>query len=290
MTIRSVPCRTVPAAEVRKRIIQVAVQEWGFFGFTVVDQQDDEDDEEDGGWQRRRRRLPPEQAMRVAGSIAGYWSVTPSGGWILENQNRIWNGDEGAAARWRYPWSAAFISWVMCESGLGTPVAFQRAVAHHAYIDQAIRARGDRDGRAAYVAYDRGEAVVAPGDLLCSSRRPVYRTIADRRRQLGAGARTHCDIVVKVDADAGRLYAIGGNVRGSVSLKVLRSTALRSAGAKGSAPEPGARPIFAHLRLRAPAVAIDAFDASPTIQALDCRGSGAGGVGVPAPCRSLSLD
>ena len=100
---------------------------------------------------------------------------------------------------------------------------FQRAIAHHAYIDQAIRARDGRVPQAAFAAYDMGEAPIAPGDLLCSARRPVYRAIADRRRQMGNGARTHCDIVVKVDEARERILVIGGNVRGVVALKLLKA-------------------------------------------------------------------
>ena len=37
MTIQSRPCRTPPSRETRRRIVDIAVQEWGFFGFRVVD-------------------------------------------------------------------------------------------------------------------------------------------------------------------------------------------------------------------------------------------------------------
>ena len=154
--------------------------------------------------------------------------MTPKGPGSSARQNERWNGPDGIAARWNAPWSAAFISWVMCEAGLGTTSQFQRAIAHHAYIDQAIRARDGRAPQAAFAAYDAGETAIAPGDLLCSSRRPAYRTIAERRRQMGVGARTHCDVVVKVDEARERILAIGGNVRGVVSLKLLR--AVREAG------------------------------------------------------------
>jgi hypothetical protein len=289
MTISAAPCPSVPAARIRQRIVDIALQEWGFFGFTVVDRREVEDEDDGRGWPGRRRRLPPEQAIRVAASIAGYWAVTPSAGWILDHQNTLWRGEDGAAARWRYPWSAAFISWVMCESGLGTPAVFQRAVAHHTYIDQAIRARADARSPAAYAAYDRGAADVSPGDLVCSSRRPVYQSLAERRRQMGTGARTHCDIVVKVDRAAGRIYAVGGNVRGAVSLKVLPAAAL--------SPPPGtaaggrdSRPIFAHLKLRAAPLAVDAFDESPTLRALDCTDDGLGGLTPAVAACALSLD
>ena len=268
MTIQRTSCRSVPTGELRRRIVDVAVQEWGFFGFGVVDQTSiDATDQGVSRTRRRRRRASPAESARVAGSIAGYWTVTPEGGWILDNQNEVWNGSRGASARWRYPWSAAFVSWVMCEGGLGESGEFRRAVAHHVYIDQAIRARDGRGLPAAFTAYDIGEAAVAPGDLLCSGRRPAYRSIAERRRQMGDGARTHCDIVVKVDQSRDRILAIGGNVRGSVSLKLLPAvhepgTDLR--------PVAGTRRMFAHLKLGADPIEPDALDRSPTMQALGC--------------------
>jgi hypothetical protein len=280
MTVQPQPCRARPTAETRRRIIDVAVQEWAFFGFRIAapDEGGDNDnnapDAVSGGsvsgpndeGQRRRPRLSPAESARVAASIAGYWAVTAEGSWIVGRQNDRWNGEDGIAARWNAPWSAAFISWVMCEAGLATASQFQRAIAHHSYIDQAIRARDGRAAAAAFVAYDAGEETIAPGDLLCSSRRPPYRTLADRRRQIGAGARSHCDIVVKVDDARARVLAIGGNVRGVVSLKML--PAVRTAGGPlrvdTGNPE---RPMFAHLKLRAPAVDANAFEASPALAA-----------------------
>jgi hypothetical protein len=290
MAVQARPCRAEPSAGLRRRIVDVAAQEWGFFGFRIVDRTeiaprverasgilpaparvggvDDATRSADAGG-RRRARFSPEEAGRVATSIAGYWAVTPEGAWIVGRQNDEWKGPDGIAARWNAPWSAAFISWVMCEAGLETTETFQRAVAHHAYIDQAIRARDGRAPRAAYVAYDVGEAAIAPGDMLCSSRRPVYRTLAERRRQMGVGARTHCDIVVKVDERADRILVIGGNVRGTVSLKLLRAE--REPGRPLGVMDPDEeRPIFAHLQLRAGPVASDALDRSPTARALGC--------------------
>jgi hypothetical protein len=246
------PCPARPAHEVRRRIVEIAVQEWEFFGYRVAPAPEGDDDgrrdQPPGEW-RRRSRLPPAEAERVARPIAGYWAVTPEGSWIVARQNDRWNGPDGITARWNAPWSAAFISWVMCEAGLGTSAQFQRAIAHHTYIDQALRARDGRAADAAFVAYDAGETMIAPGDLLCSSRRPAYRSIADRRRQIGVGARSHCDIVVRVDERRGVVFAIGGNVRGVVSLKQF--PAVRAA-ARPLRADTGdeERPIFAHLKLR----------------------------------------
>ena len=277
MTIQQRECRGFPAAAIRQRIVQLAVQEWGFFGFAVVDRTDVEDEEGDRReWRGRRRRGGDAGSARVASSIAGYWAVTPDGAWILQSQNAIWNRPDGATSRWRYAWSAAFVSWVMCESGL-EPAKFRRAIAHHTYIDQAIRARDGAAATAAFAAYDAGEADIAPGDLLCTARRPAYRTLAERRRQMGVGARTHCDIVVRIDEAASRLFAIGGNVRGTVGLKALPAT--RTQGRLRVVDPVDARSgrgIFAHLKLRAALgeADVDVFDASPAVQALACPGDG----------------
>ena len=292
MSVRLIACRSLPGADLRRRIVDIAVQEWGFFGFRLAAPDDDETssqaDSNTGGDLdrqpgsvpsggpdarpgRRRSRLPPEEALRVAATIAGYWAATAEGTWIVARQNEAWKGEFGAGARWEFPWSAAFISWVMCEAGLGAPAEFQRAVAHHAYVDQAIRARDGRAPQAGYTAYDAGEAAVEPGDLLCTARRPVYRTIAERRRQPGVGARTHCDIVVQIDETASRLLVIGGNVRGVVALKQL--PAMR--GQHGLRPMdrsgvPNARPVFAHLKLGAGSIGPRALETSATIKAMGC--------------------
>jgi hypothetical protein len=278
MSVQLRTCRTLPIADIRRRIVDIAVQEWGFFGFRMAAPTDGE--EEDGGRRGRRSRLPPSEASRVAASIAGYWAVTPEGAWIVERQNGRWNGLDGIAARWNAPWSAAFVSWVMCEGGLSAATQFRRASAHHAYIDQAIDARDGRAPQAAFVAYDAGETTIAPGDLLCSSRRPAYRTIAERRRQIGVGARSHCDVVVKVEEAGTRIHAIGGNVRGVVSLKQI--PAVRDSGGP-LRPVNGnsERPMFAHLKLRAPSIDANAMDTSPTIVARSRRD----GIPIVAPPR-----
>lgn len=254
LAIASAPCRTHPLPEAQRRIVDIAMQEWRFFGSRVVDRRDlvrPRARAGESGRGPRRAWLGADEAGRVATTIAGYWAVTPEGSWIVERQNEAWEGPDGIAARWNAPWSAAFISWVMCEAGLGGPGQFQRAVAHHVYIDQAIRARDGRAAPAAYEAYDVGESAIAPGDLLCSSRRPLYRSVAERRRQMGVGARTHCDIVVELDERGGRILAIGGNVRGVVSLKRLPAERLPGRNLRVVDPEEDDRPVFVHLKLRA---------------------------------------
>src|SRR5690606_35558318 len=213
--------RTSDSVGLRERILAIAIQEWAHLRLNGVDETAMVEDDANARRRRGPRRfvwLAPAVSARVAASIAGYWAATRDGAWILERQNADWQGPEGVGARWRDPWSAAFISWVMCESGLGSQERFRRHIAHHAYIDQAIEARDDLDSAAAFVAHDVGELVLEPGDMVCRARRGAYRSIAERRRNLGDGVRSHCDIVVEIDAERDRILAIGGNVQGKVSL------------------------------------------------------------------------
>ena len=267
MRITDRSCRSAPVSDVRRRIVDTAVQEWAYFGFGVDDQARVEPSTQPmprGAF----ARLSASESARLASTIAGYWAATPDSDWILQRQNANWN-TEGSGARWRDAWSAAFISWVMCESGLGSNDQFRRAIAHHTYIDQAIRAADGRDAEAVYTAHDPGEAAIEPGDMLCRGSRPNYRSLAERRAQLGAGARTHCDIVVKVDAEAHKIMVIGGNVRSSVRMKVMHAVqddgqALRPLSDNG-------RALFAHLKLEAPSIALNALDSTPTLQSRQCQ-------------------
>lgn len=285
-------CRVGPLGpHTRRRIVDIAVQEWGVFGFQTLDLVTTE-----------RRALPrvdglaivpdtlnPELAVeRLARrtlrmgrwederemmlTVAGYWSATPDGAAVLAKQNRMWRSWFGEDVGWVEPWSAAFVSWVMCEAGLGERQTFMRSIAHWEYVDQAILARDNPGARSAsaYVARDAGEAEIIPGDLLCYSRGEAnYRTIEDRRPQMGAFAPLHCDIVVKVDPAQDAIFVIGGNVLNSVSLSALRAETTSS----GPSPAPesritGARRWFAHLQLQTGAIEPNALDASPTIRSL----------------------
>lgn len=278
-------CRVGPTGNARRRIVDIAAQEWGVFGFQTIDRSMVE-----------TRRLPDgvvadavnpeldqpragraymqlgrwESSPALADDIAGYWTATHEAPKILREQNRAWNGPGGEAVNWIQPWSAAFTSWVMCEAGLGEESQFHRSIAHWEYIDQAIAARSGNAPGAAFIAYDPGEQTVTPGDMLCNARGSAdYRGIADRRPDMGEYAPLHCDIVVRVDDKRERILVIGGNATQSVSLSILPAT--REDGRLrplGEADLDGATTIFAHLKLQAPAIEDEALDNTPTVRAL----------------------
>lgn len=286
MHVIQAACRVGPTNWARRRIVDIATQEWAYFGFQTIDTTEvdtrflpegivpDDINPEIAAPRMARQYLRIgefDSDDRLAATIGGYWSAAPEGPGAIAAQNRAWSAPGGDSVRWRRPWSAAFVSWVMCEAGLGEMTQFERSVAHRVYIDQAIRARDGEAPESAFVAYDAGEEEIEPGDLLCNARGDAdYRSLADRRPDTGRFAPTHCDIVVKVDRPAMRFYVIGGNVLQSVSLTILPGVI-----DEGRALRPidedrldGARTIFAHLKLNADRVETNALDNTPTIRGL----------------------
>jgi len=279
-------CRVGPTHWARRRIVDIAVQEWAAFGFQTIDARPVEAGRLPDGVVPEAlnpRRPAPRQARhllrfgdwedepRTFAAVGGYWSATPDGARVIADQNRAWRRTD-LRIDWVQPWSAAFVSWVMCEAGLGDPVQFERDIAHRVYIDQAIRARDGEAPRAAYVAHDAGETTIEPGDLLCNARGAAgYRSLADRRPQMGEFAPTHCDVVVRVDEATALIHVIGGNVLNAVSLTILPATRDGDGPLRplAEADLPGARTTFAHLKLRADPVEPNALDHSPTIRAMN---------------------
>ena len=133
-------------------------------------------------------------------------------------------------------WSAAFISYVIRESGVAAN-AFKFANAHRVYIydafaasaSESANAAGDRLYRACPLTTTRPRA----GDLICQQREPALadtsaETVRERiRAELGGSPdarsirRTHCEVVASIDARARKVYTIGGNVNQAVTARKL---------------------------------------------------------------------
>lgn len=157
-------------------------------------------------------------------------------------------------------WSAAFVSYVVKQSGAGER-GFRFANAHSAYIYDAVAASlaEPASGEQLYRACPVHTTRPRPGDLICNQREPALADAGDAavreriRADLSDAAapravrRTHCEVVAHVDAGARKLYTIGGNVNQAVAARKLnlrRNLTFRSSqkgrcGGKGHWSLPG---------------------------------------------------
>ncbi len=149
------------------------------------------------------------------------------------------------------PWSAAFISYVIRQSGV-VPGAFQFANAHRVYIYDAFAASAaeltNKAGDRLYRACPLATTKPRPGDVICEQREPTLADLSDAavreriRTELSSGTdarsvrRTHCEVVAHIDARARKVYTIGGNVNQSVTTRKLnlRSDLKLAASQKGN--------------------------------------------------------
>ncbi len=112
------------------------------------------------------------------------------------------------------PWSAAYISWIMKEAGMGD--RFSYSDWHATYIRNSILARKAKDRHFAFWGYRLSERAPQVGDLVGYARQggitydyqPVIYS-------------SHTDLVVAVRPH--EIDVIGGNVQDSVSKKTLRT-------------------------------------------------------------------
>jgi hypothetical protein len=111
-----------------------------------------------------------------------------------------------------FPWSAAFISWVMKTSGAGDN--FRYSTQHSVYISQAIRDHLNNNN-VGFWGWRLNEHKPAVGDLVCWAREAGV----DFEHQKGGNYAGHCDIVAAVEAD--EIFVIGGNVGDSVTRRPL---------------------------------------------------------------------
>ncbi len=134
------------------------------------------------------------------------------------------------------PWSAAFISYVIKQSGVAAN-AFQFSNAHRAYIYDAFAADAEeatnQTGNHLYRACPVTTTKPRIGDLICEQREPTLAATNDKdvreriRQEIESKSETrslrraHCEVVARVDAKARRMYTIGGNVAQSITARQL---------------------------------------------------------------------
>ncbi len=147
------------------------------------------------------------RAVRAALKEYKFWNkgkTKESDSSVRARLSRYWENAGAPDYGYAQPWSAAWISHVMEQAGMGD--RFPKSPTHHTYIRQAVKSRGDRN--APFVAYTPKEYAPRLGDLVCYARQSGIDFFSDR------SFKSHCDIVV--DKTKGITTVIGGNVSNTV--------------------------------------------------------------------------
>lgn len=163
--------------------------EWKYFGEQSYDK--------DGNLVKRGIS---EEDPRVFKRVGYFWERGT--GFKLDGKDRDW------------PWSAAFISTVHEDSGVGPQ--FRRSPAHARYIRDAIFSKQAGTEQAAYWGHRITERAPQVGDMVCYSRQ---KGVSYDKQPLRY--KSHADIVVAVRP--GEIDVMGGNVGNSVSKRTLRT-------------------------------------------------------------------
>ena len=132
-------------------------------------------------------------------------------------------------------WSAAFVSYIIRQSGVA-PNAFRFANAHRVYIyDAFATSAAELKNETSDRIYRACPLTTKPrmGDLICEQREATLADASDEavreriQAELDGSAdartvrRTHCEVVVHVDAPGRKVYTIGGNVNQAVTARKL---------------------------------------------------------------------
>lgn len=283
----------------RQRLVDVAVEEWKRFGFPVTDYlssgkrtivkppegdivSDKLNPPKIGIVRRSYRlgRMEDDKGVPRA-AIGGYWTAVP-GAPPFEAQNKIWANANDAG--WAEAWSAAFISYVVCASGVGEQAQFKRSGSHWRYVDQAIDSTLVVDPvetpRTIFKARNLSKGLPEVGDLLCAYRNDgaPAKTIEDRKKftddtkaynlahpddKRSLSKDMHCDLVVKVDKAHGYVALIGGNVVQATTMTLVRISKTPSGMTIENDMSVGARPWFAVLALQSGGTA--SLDKAPAL-------------------------
>jgi hypothetical protein len=200
----------------RADAIAIALREWRLWGSPV-------DDDPPG---TRPPRGPDEKPERYPGlweRVGEYWWLSQDAGSVFA----YWTGKHDANGQvfapnqdGHYPWSAAFISYIMRIAG--AEERFPYAAAHSVYIN-AAKLQADAGGGTLVVTAERPERyAVQAGDLICLGR-GLSRSLSYDELPTTGSFPGHCDFVVA--ADPGQLTVIGGNVDDTVTEKHIPTTA-----------------------------------------------------------------
>src|SRR4051794_8389477 len=102
MHIRNSNCRIGATANARRRIVDIAVQEWAFFGSHSVDLSHTSYNSLPsslGVTQQGAEAVAPTDPATDT-TVAGYWAATPDGAVVIARQNAFWYAAGTMPIRW----------------------------------------------------------------------------------------------------------------------------------------------------------------------------------------------
>jgi hypothetical protein len=204
----------------RDAVVAIALREWRLFGSPVADVGPQSES------LANTAVSPPEKPERQQGlwqRVGEYWWLGLDAG-TTESK---WSGkhDEKGAVfppdqDDNYPWSAAFVSYVMRIAGAGS--RFPYAPDHAHYIDIAKRQAQHKESGWIVTAERTEDYAPRPGDLVCRGRDEAS---ALRFDDLPAGRYfpAHCDVVVDTSTPQ-QIAVVGGNDRDAVTMRHMPAT------------------------------------------------------------------
>jgi len=199
----------------REDAVAIALREWRLFGSPV-------DDDPPGARPLADPEQKPERQPGLWQRVGEYWYVgqdprLPEGDWTGKHDEfgRVFPADQDG----QYPWSAAFISYVMRIAAAGD--RFPYSPSHSDYIN--VGRQMSLGWTSGYVVWaERPDAYApGPGDLICFGRLTAARL---RFSDLPTGRfPSHCSIVTATGPND--LDVVGGNVDDAVTLTHVPVTA-----------------------------------------------------------------
>jgi len=202
------PRRVLPPEQVKAELLRLADQEWRAFGNQIVRHEPDRIVVDPVG-----RRTEDDRA--VYPRMVGYWNAVGEAGFSsYEDCEGSWQRVTARKCPWHLPWSAAFISWLMLQSGVSE---FQPDASHSIYLQPILLGTQEQTKIPRLLAHNISEYAPRPGDLICATRSGAI--VSDWRQLIGQTVPMHCDLVVANSGD--RVEAIGGNVFNAVSKSIF---------------------------------------------------------------------
>jgi hypothetical protein len=124
---------------------------------------------------------------------------------------------KGQARKWDdFPWSAAFISFIMQESGAGN--TFKRSGRHATYIVDSVKNKDTANYP--FRGYRINERRPEIGDLICAPRGKENTNLTYDMIVRTGDFKSHCDIVVAINTNS-TIEVIGGNVGDTVAKTIV---------------------------------------------------------------------